>query len=47
MIAPKEPFYEHDFKEAKWIWSDDPKLDNTFIFRFKMNGPAAGFYTGR
>ena len=46
-IGPKEPFYEHDFKGAKWIWSDDLKLDNTVIFRFRVDGPKATFYTGR
>jgi hypothetical protein len=46
-IGPKSPYFEHDFKGAKWIWSDDLKLDNTVIFRFKVNGPKADFYTGR
>jgi hypothetical protein len=32
-VGPKQPFYEHDFKGAKFIWSDDIKLDNTVIFR--------------
>jgi len=46
-IGPKEPFYQHDFKGAKFIWSDDLKLDNTVIFRFQVDGPKATFYTGR
>ena len=46
-IGPKGPFYEHDFNGAKFIWSDDLKLDNTVIFRFKIDGPKADFYTGR
>ncbi len=46
-IGPKEPYHQHDFKGAKWIWSDDLKLDNTVIFRFKVDGPRATFYTGR
>lgn len=46
-IGPKEPFYQADFKGAKFIWSDDLKLDNTVIFRFKVDGPKAIFYTGR
>jgi hypothetical protein len=46
-IGPKEPFYEADFKGAKFIWSDDLKLDNTVLFRFKVDGPKANFYTGR
>lgn len=32
-VGPKEPFFEHDFKGAKFIWSDDIKLDNLVIFR--------------
>jgi len=46
-IGPKAPFYEHDFAAAKWIWSDDLKLDNTVIFRATFQGPKADFYTGR
>ena len=46
-IGPKGPFFEHDFKGAKFIWSADLKLDNTVIFRFKVDGPKATFYTGR
>lgn len=46
-IGPKGPFYEADFKGAKFIWSDDLKLDNTVLFRFKVDGPKANFYTGR
>lgn len=46
-IGPKEPYFQHDFKGAKWIWSDDLKLDNTVIFRFQVDGPRAAFYTGR
>lgn len=32
-VGPKEPFFEHDFKGAKFIWTDDIELDNTVIFR--------------
>ncbi len=32
-VGPKEPFFEHDFKGAKFIWSDDVKLDNIVLFR--------------
>ena len=32
-VGPKEPFFEHDFKVAKFIWSDDVKLDNIVLFR--------------
>ena len=32
-VGPKEPFFEHDFKGAKFIWSDDVRLDNLVLFR--------------
>ncbi|TWT65217.1 hypothetical protein [Allorhodopirellula solitaria] len=32
-VGPKEPFFEHDFDGASFIWSDDIELDNTVIFR--------------
>ena len=38
-IAPKQPFYEHDFKGAKWIWTSDLDLDNTVIFRYRFDKP--------
>ncbi|MFM7261656.1 MAG: hypothetical protein ACKO3W_13740 [bacterium] len=39
-IAPKQPFYEHDFKGAKWIWTGDLDLDNTVLFRKKIEKPS-------
>jgi hypothetical protein len=38
-VGPKQPCYEHDFKGAKWIWSDDVALDNTVILRTKIEKP--------
>ena len=38
-VGPKQPYYEHDFKGAKWIWSDDVALDNTVIFRTTIQKP--------
>jgi hypothetical protein len=38
-VSPKAPFYETDFKGAKWIWSDDLDLDNTVIFRTRIEKP--------
>ncbi len=35
-VAPKEPFFEHDFSGAKFIWTDDLELDNTVIFRYHV-----------
>ena len=40
-IQPKEPFYQHDFKGAKWIWTGDLDLDNTVVFRKKIEKPDA------
>ncbi|MFC7337442.1 sulfatase-like hydrolase/transferase [Haloferula chungangensis] len=41
-IDPKKPFFEHDFGGAKWIWSDDLQLDNTVIFRTRIDAPPNG-----
>jgi len=38
-VGPKEHFYKYDFTGAKWIWSDDLDLDNTVIFRYKVEKP--------
>lgn len=35
-VGPKEPFFEHDFSGAKFIWTDDLELDNTVIFRHRV-----------
>ncbi len=32
-VGPKQPYFEADFKGAKFIWSDDIELDNTVLFR--------------
>lgn len=41
-VGPKEPFFEHDFKGAKFIWTDDIELDNTAIFRHFVAAPPDG-----
>lgn len=38
-VAPKEHFYKFDFAGAKFIWSDDLDLDNTVIFRTRIEKP--------
>jgi hypothetical protein len=38
-IGPKEAFYQADFKGAKFIWSTDLDLDNTVIFRTRIERP--------
>ena len=41
-VGPKQPFFEHDFKGAKFIWSDHIELDNTVIFRHVVKSPPDG-----
>ena len=38
-IDPKEPFFQNDFTGAKWIWSSDLDLDNTVLFRCRVEKP--------
>ncbi len=38
-VNPKEPYYNADFKGAKFIWTSDLDLDNTIIFRTKVEKP--------
>ena len=41
-VGPKEPFFQHDFSGAKFIWSDDVKLDNLVLFRTVVKSPPDG-----
>lgn len=38
-VRPNEPFYAADFKGAKFIWSGDLDLDNTVLFRARIEKP--------
>jgi phosphatidylethanolamine-binding protein (PEBP) family uncharacterized protein len=38
-VDPKQPYFDNDFEGAKFIWSDDIALDNTVIFRTKVEKP--------
>ena len=38
-VDPKQPYFENDFEGAKFIWTDDLALDNTIIFRAKIDKP--------
>lgn len=38
-VGPKKTFYDFDFKDAKFIWTKDLELDNTVIFRTKIEKP--------
>jgi hypothetical protein len=35
-VNPKEHFFKFDFKDARWIWTEDLDLDNTVIFRHRV-----------
>jgi hypothetical protein len=41
-VVPKQPYFEHDFQGAKFIWTDDVELDNTVIFRHVVKTPPDG-----
>jgi hypothetical protein len=41
-VAPKQPYYDHDFKGSKFIWADDVALDNTVVFRHHVASPPDG-----
>jgi hypothetical protein len=41
-VGPKDPFYEHDFNGAKFIWSSDIELDNVLLFRHVVKSPPDG-----
>ncbi len=38
-VNPKAPYYDADFKGAKFIWTADLDLDNTVIFRTRIERP--------
>ena len=38
-VNPKAPYFEADFKGAKFIWTADLDLDNTVIFRARIERP--------
>ena len=41
-VGPKQPFFEHDFNGAKFIWTDDIELDNTVLFRHVVKSSPDG-----
>jgi phosphatidylethanolamine-binding protein (PEBP) family uncharacterized protein len=38
-VDPKQPYFDNDFEGANFIWTDDIALDNTVIFRTKVEKP--------
>ena len=41
-VGPKQPYYDADFQGARFIWSDDIKLDNVVVFRKVVAAPPDG-----
>ncbi len=41
-VGPKQPYFEHDFQEAKFIWTDDLAIDNVVLFRYVVNASPDG-----
>jgi hypothetical protein len=41
-VGPKQPYFDHDFKGAKFIWSGDVKLDNKVLLRKVLETPPDG-----
>ena len=41
-VQPKQPYYDNDFQGAKFIWSDDVKLDNLVLFRKRVDAAPDG-----
>lgn len=38
-VDPKQPYFDSDFAGARFIWTEDLALDNTVIFRTKVDRP--------
>ncbi len=38
-VNPKEPFYKANFTGARFIWTEDLDLDNTVLFRTRIEKP--------
>ena len=41
-VRPQPTFYDHDFGDAKFIWSPDLALDNIILFRKTVASPPDG-----
>jgi len=41
-VGPKQPYFDSDFKGAKFIWSEDIALDNVVLFRYVVKAPPDG-----
>lgn len=41
-VNPKQPYFDNDFQGAKFIWSNDVKLDNLVLFRKRIESAPDG-----
>lgn len=41
-VGPKQPYFDSDFKGAKFIWTDDIALDNVVLFRHVVKSSPDG-----
>lgn len=41
-VGPKQPYFDSDFKGAKFIWTEDIALDNIVLFRHVVKRPPDG-----
>ncbi len=38
-IRPRTNYQDYDFEGAKFIWTEDLELDNTILFRYRIDAP--------
>lgn len=41
-VDPKQPYFDHDFAGARFLWTEDLELDNTVLFRKVVEAPPDG-----
>lgn len=38
-VRPQQPYRDYDFEGAEFIWTEDLELDNTILFRYRVESP--------
>ena len=38
-VRPQQPYRDYDFVGAEFIWTEDLELDNTILFRYRVEAP--------
>ncbi len=38
-VRPQQPYRDYDFEGAEFIWTEDLELDNTVLFRHRVEAP--------